>query len=138
MLFNLLASLVTAVAAPMIIDLALKVGMTLQHGYLVVAALFGGIAIIPFVVIFATLKEKPLPPLENVPHITLKETIKIFFSNMPFRYATGIYILNWISFDIVALMLPYFLLYWIAQGDLLYQVNLFGINFLSKVLPWGF
>jgi GPH family glycoside/pentoside/hexuronide:cation symporter len=35
--------------------------------------------------------------------------------------------LNWITFDIVALALPFFLTYWVARGDLLAPGNLFGV-----------
>ncbi len=47
MFFNLLASLVTAVAAPEIVKSVLAGGGTQQQGYMLVAALFGGFAIIP-------------------------------------------------------------------------------------------
>ena len=47
MFFNLLASLVTAVAAPAIVDSILASGGTQQQGYMLIAALFGfgGIAV---------------------------------------------------------------------------------------------
>jgi GPH family glycoside/pentoside/hexuronide:cation symporter len=36
--------------------------------------------------------------------------------------------LNWITFDLVALMLPFFLVYWVASGDLLASTSLFGME----------
>jgi GPH family glycoside/pentoside/hexuronide:cation symporter len=36
--------------------------------------------------------------------------------------------LNWITFDLVALVLPFYLLYWISRGDLLASVSLGGIT----------
>ena len=128
MFFNLCASLVTAVAAPIIVDMVLKAGFSLQQGYLTVAALFGGLAAIPYILIFYKIKENNIltndQTQEKQP--TFKDTLKALWQNTPFRYATGIYVLNWISFDIVALMLPYFLLYWINRGDLLAKVNILG------------
>ena len=56
--FNLLASLVTAVAAPAIIDFALAAGLTQQQGYLIVAGIFGGLAAIPFLLIFTIVRER--------------------------------------------------------------------------------
>jgi GPH family glycoside/pentoside/hexuronide:cation symporter len=47
---------------------------------------------------------------------------------VPFRYATALKMLNWLTFDLVALMLPFFLIYWVAGGRLLAKVDLFGIN----------
>ncbi|MEJ5203311.1 MAG: MFS transporter, partial [Anaerolineales bacterium] len=134
MFFNLIASLVTAVSAPIIIDTVLKAGYTLQQGYLTIAALFGGLASIPFILIFVFIKERETSldiPREN---LRFRQILVMLWQNAPFRYATGIYVLNWISFDIVALMLPYFLLYWIGQGDLLAKVNILGGISLEAVV----
>lgn len=128
MFFNLLASLVTAVAAPMIVDSAVKSGAGLQQGYLLVAAIFGSLAAIPFIVIFFFIKERPLEMEDQVENLTLKDTIRVLVDNAPFRFATGIYVLNWISFDLVGLMLPYFLTYWIGGGNLINEINLAGMN----------
>ena len=58
MFFNLLASLATAVAAPIIIDAALNAGMTQQQGYLIIAGMFGGLAALPFLLIFFVVRGK--------------------------------------------------------------------------------
>jgi glycoside/pentoside/hexuronide:cation symporter, GPH family len=127
--FNLLASLVTAVAAPAIVDVALSAGLTLQQGYLLVAGLFGGLAAIPFLLIFATVRERYQPdehPSEKEP---FTHTLRTAWANIPFRFASVIYMLNWITFDLVALALPFYLLYWIARGNLLASVPIFGVSF---------
>src|SRR5512136_1350354 len=64
MFFNLLASLATAVAAPMIVKSAVQAGASSQQGYLTVAALFGGFAAIPFLLIFAVIRERPRDPVQ--------------------------------------------------------------------------
>jgi GPH family glycoside/pentoside/hexuronide:cation symporter len=124
MFFNLLASLTTAVAAPMIVDTAFKAGLTSQQGYLMVAALFGGLATVPFIVMFFVVHERSGYRLPETP--TFRETLRTAWRNIPFRFATVLYMLNWITFDLVALMLPFFLIYWVAGGDLLASVNVFG------------
>lgn len=123
MFFNLLASLITAVAAPAIIDAALTSGATQQQGYLLVAALFGGLAIVPLLLIFFFIKERKRTKkeIELEEKTPLKEILHTVWQNIPFRFATGIYVFNWLTFDIVALMLPFYLAYWIAEGDLLYK-----------------
>jgi GPH family glycoside/pentoside/hexuronide:cation symporter len=126
MFFNLLASLATAVAAPMIVKGAVQAGTTLQQGYITVAALFGGLAAIPFLLIFAVVRERPRGPTEIQEPAPFRETLRAAWQNIPFRFATGIYMLNWITFDLVALMLPFFLLYWVSQGDLAASVSIFG------------
>jgi GPH family glycoside/pentoside/hexuronide:cation symporter len=128
MFFNLLASLVTAVAAPMIVDGALASGATQQQGYLLVAALFGGLAALPFLLIFLVVREQPAASLQAGGQVSFKETVRTAWGNIPFRFATGLYMLNWMTFDLVALMLPFFLVYWVAQGDLLAGVPLFGMQ----------
>ncbi len=126
MFFNLLASLATAVAAPMIIDAALNAGLSAQQGYLIVAALFGGLAAIPFLLIFLVIRERFAGEHEIMDPAPLGQTLKTAWGNIPFRYATALYMFNWLTFDLVALMLPFFLIYWIAGGDQLVSIDIFG------------
>jgi GPH family glycoside/pentoside/hexuronide:cation symporter len=126
MLFNLLASLAAAVLAPIIVDEALAAGYTLQQGYLAVAALFGGLATIPFLLIAVVVRERFEGRSSD--SVRLVELARAAWGNVPFRFATGIYILNWITFDLVGLMLPFILVYWVAGGDLLATTTLFGIE----------
>lgn len=119
MFFNLLASLATAVAAPAIVDAALASGATQQQGYFIVSALFGGLAVIPFLLIFAVVRERNNVTDEAEPEIPFIQTLRTAWKNVPFRFATGLYMLNWITFDLVALALPFFLAYWVADGNLL-------------------
>jgi GPH family glycoside/pentoside/hexuronide:cation symporter len=135
MFFNLVASLVTAVAAPTIVDEMLAAGFTQQQGYLAVAAMFGASAAIPFLLIGFLLRERPAPPTPDPvgggggqASVSFVETLRAAWGNIPFRFATALYMLNWITFDLVALMLPFFLVYWVAQGDLLAKANLLGVR----------
>jgi GPH family glycoside/pentoside/hexuronide:cation symporter len=126
MFFNLLASLVTAVAAPAIVDAVMISGATLQQGYLTVAALFGGLAVIPFLLIFIYVKEADTSEMPQEQANPLFETLKVLWSNIPFRYITGVYVLNWVAFDIISAILPFYLLYWLAGGNMLEKVDVFG------------
>lgn len=124
MLFNLLASLATAVTAPIVVDAVLANGMTLRQGYLLVGAAFGGLAGLPFLAMAFFLRERFQEQSQQAPPFL--DTLKLAWQNIPFRFATGLYILNWITFDLVALMLPFFITYWIAGGDLLAKVPIAG------------
>lgn len=126
MVFNLIASLVTAVAAPMIVDGVMAAGGTSQQGYLTVAALFGALAALPFLLIGLAVRERQSRAPARA--FTFRQTVETAWRNVPFRFATALYMLNWLTFDLVALMLPFYLVYWIAGGNLLAQANLFGIN----------
>jgi len=121
MFFNLFASLVTAVAAPAIVDSALASGATQQQGYLIVAALFGSLAVIPLLLIFFFIRERERSQqeIEHEESISFVDSVRTAWSNIPFRFATGLYMLNWITFDLVALALPFFIAYWVSNGNLL-------------------
>jgi GPH family glycoside/pentoside/hexuronide:cation symporter len=126
MFFNLVISLVVAVAAPMIKNAALQSGLTLSQSYLLISGLFGGIGAIPFIVMFFFVRERHPNPHQETHSV--KEIAETAWENIPFRFATGLYMLNWMTVDMVSLMLPYFLTYWIAQGNLAAEMNIFGAN----------
>ncbi|MFP4343249.1 MAG: MFS transporter [Anaerolineales bacterium] len=133
MFFNLLASVVGAVAAPMIIDAAMVRGSTQQQGYLLVATLFGASAIIPYLLIFLVVRERA--DMEERPEmISFRETVRLAWENVPFRYATALYMLNWVTFDLIGVVLPFYLIYWIANGDLIATVPGLGMPVESVVL----
>jgi GPH family glycoside/pentoside/hexuronide:cation symporter len=127
MFFQLAASLMTAIAAPSIVDYALANGMTQQQGYLIVSGLFGGITIVPLFLIFFTIKMGTNAQPEETP-IPFRTAVHTTWANIPFRFAAFLNVLNWMAADLVALIIPYFLLYWIASGDLQANVRLFGIT----------
>jgi GPH family glycoside/pentoside/hexuronide:cation symporter len=124
MFFNLIASLGVAVATPMIKNWALSQGMTLSQSYILIAGLFGGLGALPFLVMFFIVRERHPKPTDTPP--SLKEIAESAWENIPFRFATGLYMLNWMTVDMVSIILPYFLTYWIAEGNLTAEINLFG------------
>ena len=138
MFFNLLASLVAAGLGPTILDFAFESGLSPQQGYLILGAIFGGAAVLPFLLLFAFTREAPLPEERSAKagH-GFRATLKELWSNQPFRYAGGIYVLNWLTFDLLALMLPFYLLYWLAQGDLLAKVDIFGLSLVPETATFG-
>ncbi|MBG7609714.1 MAG: MFS transporter [Anaerolineae bacterium] len=147
MFFNLLASLVTAVAAPAIVDSILASGGTQQQGYLIVGGLFGGLAIIPLYLIFIFVRERDRSQqeIEQGENISFAESVRTAWGNIPFRYATGLYMLNWITFDLVALALPFFVTYWISDGDMLEKAiglpvesAIFAVLLITSVLVLPF
>lgn len=136
MFFQLFASLSTAVAAPAIVDASLAAGLTQQQGYLIVSSVFGVISILPLFLIFFFIHnhQEQKPPEQPIP---LKIAIRTAWSNIPFRIAAILNMLNWLSADFVALIIPYFLLYWIARGNLIATVNLFGIKLSLEAAVLG-
>lgn len=133
MFFNFLASVATAVAAPMIIDATMARGGTQQQGYVLASAIFGLSSIFPYLLIYFIVREK-IHPLRDVEMVSLRQTVQTAWRNIPFRYATALYMLNWVTFDLVGVLLPYFLVYWVAGGDLLATVPGLGMPLESVVL----
>jgi GPH family glycoside/pentoside/hexuronide:cation symporter len=133
MFFNFLASIVTAMAAPMIVDAVMRGGGTQQQGYALAAMAFGATAIVPYLLIFFTVRERPEAE-RQAETITLRETGRIAWRNVPFRYATALYMLNWVTFDLLGIGLPYLLVYWVARGNLLLKVPGLGLPIESAVL----
>lgn len=135
MLFNLLASLVTAAGAPEILQATLRAGLGQQQGYLLVAALFGGLAALPFLLMFIFLRERATPATKSAVAAgaapgaaSARQMLRLAWANTPFRFATALNVLTWATLDLISLILPFFLTYWIAQGNLLAKTNLFGLN----------
>jgi GPH family glycoside/pentoside/hexuronide:cation symporter len=110
MLFNLIASLATAAGAPEIVALM----PTRREGYLLMGAIFGVLGALPFLAISFTVRERVRT--SKPPPQALWSTLKTALGNGPFRIATAINVLNWVTFDLVAAMLPFFITYWVEGG----------------------
>jgi GPH family glycoside/pentoside/hexuronide:cation symporter len=133
--FQLLGALTVVVAAPAIIDMVLGSGGSQQQGFMLVGAIFGGIGAIPLLLIGLFVQEKPR--VEWVKSLPFRETLHAAWQNIPFRYAVGIHMLNWSAVDMVAVTFPYFLLYWIARGDLLATIRIFGFELAYESAFFG-
>jgi glycoside/pentoside/hexuronide:cation symporter, GPH family len=133
MFFNFLASVAGGVVAPMIVDATLAGGGTQQQGYFLASAIFGATSVLPYLLIFFVVREKAQSEVQPE-LVSLRDTLRQAWENVPFRYATALYMLNWVTFDLVAALLPFFLAYWIAQGDLLLKMPGLGMPIASAVL----
>jgi GPH family glycoside/pentoside/hexuronide:cation symporter len=98
-------------------------------------ALFGGVGAIPLLLIGLFVRETARPqPIESIP---FRATLKAAWENIPFRYAVGIHMLNWSAVDMIGVIFPYFLLYWVARGDLLASVHIFGFHLAYESAFFG-
>jgi GPH family glycoside/pentoside/hexuronide:cation symporter len=124
--FQLTAALAVVIFAPMIVDVVLAAGFTQQQGFVLVGAIFGGLAIPPYLIMPFVFKERKVE--EEPQPISLTKTLRTAWANKPFRFVAGIHTMNWSAVDMVAVTFPYFTLYWIAQGNPLATVRVFGLN----------
>jgi GPH family glycoside/pentoside/hexuronide:cation symporter len=133
--FQLASALTVVVAAPMIVDAAILAGASQQQGFMLAGAIFGAIGAVPLFLIGIFARETSTPEQQQT--LSFRETLRVAWKNVPFRYAVGIHMLNWSAVDMVAITFPYFLLYWIAQGNLLAKITLFGIDLALESAFFG-
>jgi len=133
--FQLIGALSMVIAAPTIVDMVVEAGGSQQQGFMTVGAVFGAIGAIPLILIGLFISERAKP--EQTESIPFRETLRIAWQNIPFRYSVGIHLLNWSAVDVVAVTFPYFLLYWVAQGDLLASINVAGVELAYESAFFG-
>ena len=133
--FQLVGALSVVIAAPSIIDMVLETGGSQQQGFMTVGALFGAVGAIPLLLIGLLLRENSTPEQQEA--MPFRETLRAAWKNVPFRYAVGIHMLNWSAVDMVAVVFPYFLLYWVAKGDLLASVKFLGVDLAYESAFFG-
>jgi len=133
--FQLVGVLTVVIAAPLIVDKVLLSGGTQQQGFMLVGAIFGGIGAVPLMLIGAFVKETSTPEQQEA--MPFRETLREAWKNIPFRFAVGIHMLNWSAVDMVAVTFPYFLLYWVARGDLLATIRVLGFDLAYESAFFG-
>jgi len=133
--FQLLAAMAVVVAAPMIVDKVILTGGTQQQGFILAGAIFGLTGAIPLFFIGWFVREKFIP--EQQEDLPFRETLRVAWKNIPFRYAAGIYMFNWSAVDMIAITFPYFLLYWVAEGNLLAKINILGVDLALESAFFG-
>ena len=124
--FQLAGALTVVLAAPAIVDRVLASGGSQQQGYMLVGAIFGLIGAIPLLLLGLFIREHSTP--EQTEAIPFWESLQAAWQNVPFRYAVGMHMLNWSAVDMLAVAFPFFLLYWVAQGDMLASIEVFGLQ----------
>ncbi len=133
--FQLLAAMTVVIAAPMIVDKVIEAGGSQQQGFLLGGAIFGALGAIPLFLVGWFVREKFAP--EQQESLPFRETLRVAWQNIPFRYAAGIYMFNWSAVDMIVIAFPFFLLYWVAQGNLLAKITIFGIPFALESAFFG-
>ncbi len=135
--FQLLAAITVVITAPMIVDAVILNGGSQQQGFITAGAIFGAIGSLPLFFIGLFVRERFAPEEQAQEEIPFRETLRLAWQNVPFRYAAGIYMFNWSAVDMIIISFPFFLLYWVAQGNLLARINIFGIDLALESAFFG-
>ncbi len=83
-------------------------------------AIFGLVSALPLLLVFATTKEKR--EFEEQTQPTFKDSLKAAFKNKPFVFGAVIYLITWVSFDIMQTVLLFFIKFVMgreAESDLI-------------------
>jgi glycoside/pentoside/hexuronide:cation symporter, GPH family len=133
--FQLFAAMAVVIAAPMIVDAVIKGGGTQQQGFITAGAVFGAIGSLPLFLIGIFVREKfSKREDESLPFY---ESLKMAWENVPFRFAAGIYMFNWSAVDMIGISFPFFLLYWVSQGNLLAKISFMGFDLALESAFFG-
>jgi GPH family glycoside/pentoside/hexuronide:cation symporter len=133
--FQLVGALTVVVAAPALVDIVLASGGSQQQGFMLVGAIFGGLGAIPLLLIGLFVRETSTP--QQTESMPFRETLQAAWQNVPFRYAVGIHMLNWSAVDMIVVAFPYFLLYWVAKGNMLASIHIFGFDLAYESAFFG-
>ncbi|NOH00924.1 MAG: MFS transporter [Chloroflexi bacterium] len=134
--FQLLSAMTVVIAAPIIVDAVILRGGSQQQGFITAGAVFGAVGSLPLFLIGLIVRERFGASGERET-TSFRESLKLAWENVPFRYAVGIYMFNWSAVDMVAITFPFFLLYWVAQGSLLAKITLFGVDLALESAFFG-
>lgn len=113
--FSITAGLLAAFFHPIIVA-AIKPAGGEQMGYLVSALVWAVVSTVPFFFAFWGTYERHTPD-EEAP-MPFLQGLKFTFSNVAFRYVTGIYLLSWLVVQTVSTLVIYYLTYWLRRPEL--------------------
>jgi glycoside/pentoside/hexuronide:cation symporter, GPH family len=113
--FSIAGGLIAAVVHPQIV----RAWPTPQLGYAVSAAVWGVLVTLPCFIVFAGTRERPdsQTPVDKFEQIPYWQQVRIAWSNRPYRYVIGLYLLSWFALQLVQTVIVYFLTYYLRRGD---------------------
>ncbi len=114
MTFSILFSIVGAALPMMFVD---AVGGNVALGFRNMAFVFGIFSIVPILVTFAGTRERFSG--EGKAAVSIRDAYKLTLKNRPFRFAMLIFLLSWVTVDIIGVVFVYFVTYYLNRKELL-------------------
>jgi GPH family glycoside/pentoside/hexuronide:cation symporter len=86
-----------------------------KTGYLLMAIIFGFLAMLPYFLLFFTMKEK----YQDTPssNLGIFQSLTYTLKNRAFRYAAGIYMTSWMTVAMVQALFIYYVTYWMNMAN---------------------
>jgi glycoside/pentoside/hexuronide:cation symporter, GPH family len=88
-----------------------------QAGYLLSAAIFGVLMILPFVWCVLGTRETYVPT-GNEPTLPIIAQLRTTLQNRPFRYVIGIYLCSWMALQITQNVIGFYLTFYLQRADM--------------------
>jgi GPH family glycoside/pentoside/hexuronide:cation symporter len=111
MTVSMAGGLIAAITVPIFADLFSEK----RTGYLVMAGIFGFLAMLPYILLFFAVKERyPETPRKD---IGLLAGFLYTWRNKGFRYVALIYLTSWATVSLVGALLQYYVTYWMQMKD---------------------
>jgi glycoside/pentoside/hexuronide:cation symporter, GPH family len=111
MAVSMAGGLIAAISVPILTDLI----PDRQLAYLVVGLIFGGLAGIPYIVLFFKTHERFATTAVST--LNLFSGFRYTWRNHAFRYAAGIYLTAWVTIALVSSLFQYYVSYWLNSPD---------------------
>jgi len=106
---SMAGGLIAAFCVPVIASLFAEV----RTGYLVMAMIFGFSAMLPYILLFFTMKEKY--PETSSSDLSIIQSFFYTWKNRAFRLAAGIYMTAWMTVAMVSALFIYYITYWMKM-----------------------
>lgn len=92
-----------------------------RTGYIVAAAFWAVVCTIPPLVVFAVTRERPQSneELRRVSRMSLGVQVRVALANRPYRFVITLYLFSWLSLQLTAAVMAYYMSYWMRRADLL-------------------
>jgi len=116
--FSVAGALLAAVLHPVIVNQYADVRM----GYMISAAIWSVIVIIPCFIVVAGTRERPESlgadsNIEQPKALPYLQQVKLAFANRPYRFVIGLYLLSWLVLQLVATVIIYYMTYFMQRAD---------------------
>lgn len=107
----------------------------LHSAYLGMAVILAVVSVIPILLTFVTVRERP--EFQALPQPTLRDAFRLLMSNKAFLIAAGVYLLTWMPIDLIQFVLVFLIRDYFGLGsaerDLIFLL-LFGVAVLALPL----
>ncbi|NOY07808.1 MAG: MFS transporter [Spirochaetes bacterium] len=114
MMFSILLSIAGAALPMMFVESA---GGSLTAGFGKMAVVFGIFGMVPILITFFGTRERF--SREGTASLSLKNAYQQTLKNRPFRFAMFIFLLSWVTVDLIGVVFVYFVTYYLKRQELL-------------------